>query len=99
TAAGALLGGTLAGKGGFAALGMGLPLRGIAAALTASAMLRAVVLLAFLPRVRETRPVRAFSARIFLVAMLRFTHLGAIVCRWSRRLARRDGAEHDRLDA
>ncbi|HEY8554083.1 MAG TPA: MFS transporter [Burkholderiales bacterium] len=99
TAAGALLGGTLAGKGGFAALGLGLPLRGIAAALTASAMLRAVVLLAFLPRVRETRPVRAFSARIFLVAMLRFNHLGAIVCRWSRRLARRDGAEHDRLDA
>ena len=99
TAAGALLGGTLAGKGGLAALGLGLPWRGIAAALTASAMLRALVLLAFLPRLREARPVRAFSARTFLVAMLRFNHLGMLICRWSRRLARRDGAGSDRLDA
>lgn len=99
TAAGALLGGTLAGKGGLTAFGVGLPWRGIAAALTASAVLRALVLLAFLPRIRETRPVRPFSARTFLVAMLRFNHLGVLVYRWSRRLARRDGAGNDRLDA
>lgn len=44
-----------------------------------SALLRGLVMIAFLPRLEEARPVREFSARLFVFRMFRYNRLAGFV--------------------
>lgn len=72
---------------------------GLWGVLLLSALLRALVLLAFLPRLADVRPRRGLSLRVLVLAMLRFNPLGDFIYRRLSRRRRQSAGSPASLDA